>query len=242
MNNDQNSLGQPIGFPLSNWRERPYPSRSSIVGRYCRTEPLEPERHARDLYHAYAEDKNHGGWTYLPYGPFAKFTDFLAWLEPMSAQDDPLFYAILDKKTEKAVGLASYLRIQPKVGVLEVGHIHYSPLLQKTPLATEAMFLLMRRAFDELGYRRYEWKCDALNAGSRKAALRLGFTFEGIFRQASVYKGRSRDTVWYSVIDKEWPALKEAHEAWLSSENFDAQGRQLARLSTLISEARVKLA
>lgn len=160
----------------------------------------------------------------------------------MSAQDDPLFYAILDKKTEKAVGLASYLRIQPKVGVLEVGHIHYSPLLQKTPLATEAMFLLMRRAFDELGYRRYEWKCDALNAGSRKAALRLGFTFEGIFRQASVYKGRSRDTAWYSVIDREWPALKEAHEAWLSPENFDAQGRQLARLSTFISGARVKSA
>jgi RimJ/RimL family protein N-acetyltransferase len=133
------------------------------------------------------------------------------------------------------VGVASYLRIEPQVGVVEVGHINYSPQLQKTPLATEAMFLMMRRVFDELGYRRYEWKCDALNTGSRCAALRLGFTFEGIFRQATIYKGRNRDTAWFSIIDTEWPTLKQAFEAWLAPANFDAQGQQRKRLTDLMS-------
>ena len=148
----------------------------------------------------------------------------------MSRGNDPLFYAILDQATNRAVGVAGYLRIDPRNGSIEVGHLGYSPLLQRTPAATEAMYLMMARAF-ELGYRRYEWKCDSLNEPSRAAALRLGFVFEGIFRQAVVVKGRNRDTAWFSVIDSEWPALKAAFVNWLAPDNFDEQGRQLARLS-----------
>jgi len=148
--------------------------------------------------------------------------------------EDPLFHAIVERKTGEAVGVASYLRIDPANGVIEVGHINYSPLLQRTRAATEAMFLMMRRVFDELGYRRYEWKCDALNAPSRAAAGRYGFRFEGIFRQATVYKGRNRDTAWYAIIDKDWPALKAAYERWLAPENFDAEGRQRVRLAALV--------
>jgi len=147
--------------------------------------------------------------------------------------EDPLFHAIIDVKAGKAVGVASYLRIEPSVGVIEVCHIHYSPLIQKTPAATEAMYLMMKRVFDELGYRRYEWKCDALNEGSRKAARRLGFTFEGVFRQATIYKGRNRDTAWFSVIDKEWPTLKNAFENWLKPANFDVEDRQKTSLGAL---------
>jgi RimJ/RimL family protein N-acetyltransferase len=170
-------------------------------------------------------------WTYMGYGPFARLDTYTAWAESAAASEDPLFHAIVDQATGKAVGVAAYLRVEPGVGVIEVGHIAYSPILQRTPAATEAMYLLMRRVFDELGYRRYEWKCDALNAASRGAAERLGFTFEGIFRQATLYKGRNRDTAWYSVIDREWPQLKAAFEAWLDPSNFDGVGRQRTRLA-----------
>ena len=146
--------------------------------------------------------------------------------------NDPLFHAIVDNATGKAIGLASYLRIDPASGSIEVGHINYSPLLQRTPAATEAMYLMMQRVF-ELGYRRYEWKCDALNARSRAAAQRYGFSFEGIFRQATVYKGRNRDTAWYAIIDREWPALQAAFLQWLDPSNFDADGRQRVRLADL---------
>jgi RimJ/RimL family protein N-acetyltransferase len=151
--------------------------------------------------------------------------------------DDPLFFAIVDAKTGRAVGLASYLRIDPRVGSIEVGHLRFSSLLQRTPAATEAMALMMRRAF-ELGYRRYEWKCDALNAPSRAAAERLGFEFEGIFRQARLNKGRNRDTAWFSILDREWPALRPAFERWLDPANFDANGKQRARLSELTAAAQ----
>ena len=171
-------------------------------------------------------------WTYLPYGPFDSFEIYRAWLEEMSRRSDPLFFAIIDRGTDQAVGLASYLRIDPAAGSIEVGHLHYSPLLQRTPAATEAMFLMMERALT-MGYRRYEWKCDSLNAPSRAAALRLGFSFEGIFRQATVVKGRNRDTAWFAAIDREWPALKEAFQRWLAPENFDADGKQRERLSDL---------
>jgi len=143
-----------------------------------------------------------------------------------------LFHAIIDNKTQSAVGVASYLRIDAPVGVIETGHIHYSPLMQQTPVATEAMYLMMRRVFDELGYRRYEWKCDSLNERSRNAALRLGFKYEGTFRQATMYKGRNRDTAWFSVIDKEWPSLKTAFEQWLEPGNFDG-GQQKISLARL---------
>ena len=209
-----------------------------MAGNYCRVEPLSPDVHAADLYQAYIEDREHRIWTYLPYGPFHSFEDYRSWLETECLGDDPLFQAVVDQRTSKAVGVAAYLRMQPSAGVIEVGHINYSPRLQRTPAATEAMFLMMRRVFDELGYRRYEWKCDALNANSRRAALRLGFAFEGIFRQATIYKDRNRDTAWYAVIDSEWPALKKGFECWLDPGNFDAQGRQHAHLSDLINRAR----
>jgi RimJ/RimL family protein N-acetyltransferase len=156
----------------------------------------------------------------------------------MAKSDDPLFHTIVDASTGKAVGVATFMRVDRTHGVIEVGNINYSPLLQRTPAATEAMFLMMRRAFDELGYRRYEWKCDSLNAPSRAAALRLGFQYEGLFRQAVVYKQRNRDTAWFSMIDSEWPVLQRAYEQWLAPANFDAGGRQRQNLADLISKAR----
>jgi len=233
-----NELGQPIGFPVEGWQTLRPPPRSALVGTYCKVEPLDADVHATELYEAYAEDKEQKIWTYLPYGPIESFEAYLEWLKRDCLSDDPLFHAIIDLKTGSAVGVASYLRIEPDSGVIEVGHINYSPRLQKTSASTEAMYLMMRRAFDELGYRRYEWKCDALNAGSRRAAQRLGFVLEGIFRQATIYKGRNRDTAWYSIIDTEWTALKEAFERWLDPENFDAQGHQSKRLADLINQAR----
>lgn len=173
-------------------------------------------------------------WLYLPYGPFDSLQSYREWMVSFCNDSDPLFYAILDSKTTNALGVASYLRIDTNNGVIEVGHLAYSPLLQRTRTATEAMYLMMQHAF-ELGYRRYEWKCNSLNMPSRAAAERLGFTFEGIFRQAAVIKGRNRDTAWYSIIDKEWPALKQAFETWLADDNFDADGRQKVALSTLTS-------
>jgi RimJ/RimL family protein N-acetyltransferase len=184
------------------------------------------------LFAAHAADPEGRNWTYLPYGPFRTFADYHAWMRADCLGDDPLFFAIIDIPEEQPVGVASYLRIAPANGSIEVGHIHYSPRLQRSPAATEAMYLMIKRAFD-LGYRRYEWKCDALNAPSRAAAQRLGLSFEGVFRQATVYKGRNRDTAWYAAIDSEWPALRAAFEAWLAPDNFDPQGQQRTRLTDL---------
>ena len=233
MSSHQNQFGQPIGPPLPGWTARQRPPRTPLEGHHCRLEPLSLERHAADLYAAFAEDAAGRLWTYLPYGPFASFEDYTAFLKRHSLGEDPLFHAILDPATGSAVGVASYLRIDPPAGSIEVGGIAYSPRLQRTPAATEAMYLLMRRAFAELGYRRYEWKCDSLNAPSRTAATRLGFQFEGIFRQATIYKGRSRDTAWFSILDREWPALEKAFEQWLAPQNFGAEGRQRVSLSSL---------
>jgi RimJ/RimL family protein N-acetyltransferase len=220
-----------VGRPVPDWTPRPRPGRDLLSGRYCRLEPLDPERHAEQLWTAFELDTTGVGWTYLPYGPFAGFADFRHWVGKVAQADDPLFFAILDTDG-RAVGVASYLRIDPVMGSIEVGHIHYSPLLQRTRAATEAMYLMAWRAFEELGYRRYEWKCDDLNAPSRRAAERLGFTYEGTFRQDRIYKGRNRDTAWYSIIDSEWPAVREALEAWLDPGNFDEQGNQVARLAS----------
>ncbi len=226
-----NHLGQPIGFPLPEWTARPRPPRSAMEGRFCNVEPVDPARDAADLHAAYLLDKEGRNWTYLPYGPFTRFDDFRAWLEQDSIGDDPLRHVILERRSGRAVGVASLMRIDPAAGVIEVGGINYAPPLQRTPAATEAMYLLMRRVFDELGYRRYEWKCDSLNAPSRAAALRLGFRYEGMFRQATVYKARNRDTCWFSILDAEWPELKSAFERWLDPANFDATGRQRQSLS-----------
>lgn len=230
-----NSLGQPIGFALPGWMTRPRPPREPMEGRYCRVEAIDPDRHALQLHRAYAADREGRLWTYLAYGPFGDLDEYRGWMRANCLGDDPFFHAIVDRVSGEAAGVASYLRIDPANGVIEVGHINYAPTLQRTPAATEAMFLMMRRVFDELGYRRYEWKCDALNAPSRDAAVRLGFEFEGIFRQATIYKARNRDTAWYSIIDKDWPRIKAAFERWLDPANFDTQGRQRKRLSSLLS-------
>jgi len=203
-----------------------------MEGRYCRVEPLDVSRHARQLFDANALDADDAGWTYMAYGPFADFDAYRAWLNSACLGDDPLCHTIIDLKMQQAVGLASYMRIDPKSGAIEIGGLKFSPLMQRTPVATEAMYLMMKRAF-ELGYRRYEWKCDALNVPSRAAAQRFGFSYEGIFRQATVYKNRNRDTAWYSIIDCEWPALNAAFTRWLSPENFDATGKQKLPLSQL---------
>jgi RimJ/RimL family protein N-acetyltransferase len=229
---DFNELGQPVGPPLPEWKEPLRPPRTAMQGRYCRVEPLDPGRHAEDLYRANALDATGRNWTYLWYGPFETLDAYRGWMRSYCAGDDPLFHAIIDGKTGKAVGVATYMRIDPRHGSIEVGHINYSPLLQRKPAATEAMYLMMKRAF-ELGYRRYEWKCDALNTLSRAAAQRLGFSFEGIFRQAVIYKGRSRDTAWYAAIDGEWPVLERAFLRWLDPGNFDERGNQRLRLSEL---------
>ena len=215
----------PVGPPVPGWTTRPRPARAGIDGRFCRIEPLSVEQHADALYDANALDREERMWTYLFSGPYRDRAEYRTYLEKCAASEDPLFFAIVDVRLGHATGLSSYLRIEPAPGVIEVGHLAFSPLLQRTRTATEAMYLMMRQAF-ELGYRRYEWKCDALNAASRRAAERLGFTFEGIFRQASVYKGRNRDTAWYSIIDREWPSIDARFRRWLDPANFDAQGMQ----------------
>jgi RimJ/RimL family protein N-acetyltransferase len=229
----RNEFGQPIGPPVPGWTPRPLPPRTAIEGRFCRVEPVDVTRHAAELYDANGDDRDGRNWTYLPHGPYPSFEDYRAYLETAAVRDDPLIHAIIDRASGRAVGVASLMRIDPTNGVIEVGGINYSPRLQRRPAATEAMYLLMRRVFDELRYRRYEWKCDCLNAASRAAAQRLGFRYEGLFRQATVYKGRSRDTAWFSIIDREWPPLRRAFEAWLDPGNFDAAGHQRQSLAAL---------
>lgn len=223
-----NHLGQPVGEPLVGWTPPPWPPDDVLEGRFCRVERLNADTHARDLFAANALDATGANWTYLPYGPFSDLAEYETWLAQHAQTADPQFHAIVDSRTGRAVGVASYLRIDADHGVIEVGHINYSPALQRTAAATEAMYLMMRRVF-ELGYRRYEWKCDAFNGPSRTAAERLGFKFEGVFRQATMYKGRNRDTAWYSVIDSEWPALDRSFRAWLDPANF-RDGVQIRRL------------
>lgn len=232
MHHDINAPGQPLGFPVPDWKPATRPVHKLLTGRFCDLEPLNAARHAADLYAANALDAKGRNWTYLPYGPFESFSSYSAWVDKFSATSDPLFFAIISHATGKAEGVASFLRIDPANGSIEVGHLNFSPLMQRTPVATEAMHLMMKEVF-ALGYRRYEWKCNALNLPSRIAAQRLGFSFEGVFRQAAVNKGRNRDTAWYAAIDKEWPALDEAFHTWLSPENFDDAGAQRVALSRL---------
>ncbi len=222
----------PIGFSIGDWIPPVRPPAEPMIGRYCRLERLDADRDGPSLFDAYALDSEGRNWTYLAQGPFENYAEFHIWLSDMAKLDDPFFFTIIDAESQTSVGIASYLRITPPAGSIEVGHIHYSPLLQRTPAATEAMYLMMEQAFT-LGYRRYEWKCDALNAPSRIAAQRLGLSYEGVFRQATVYKQRNRDTAWYATIDREWPDLKQAFEQWLDPNNFDNDRNQKTRLSTL---------
>jgi RimJ/RimL family protein N-acetyltransferase len=233
-----NRLGQPVGGPVPDWTPRSRPSRAPMAGRLCRLEALQAATHASALHEAYAADPERRNWTYLPYGPFGSAAEYATWVASMQSGTDPVLYAIVSPTSGRPVGVAGYLRIDPAMGTIEVGHLSYSPALQRTAAATEAMYLMMRRAFEELGYRRYEWKCDSLNAPSRRAAERLGFRFEGTFRQAMVIKGRNRDTAWLSILDGEWPAVRSALEEWLDPSNFDATGTQRRRLEDLMVEAR----
>ncbi|MFN0116388.1 MAG: GNAT family N-acetyltransferase [Paracoccaceae bacterium] len=219
-----------FGAPVTGWVPPGWPGAPVIEGRLVRLERLDPARHAADLHEANRADDRI--WDYLAYGPFAEAADYRAWAEAMAPLSDPVFYAVVPKVSLRAAGVASYLRIAPDAGSVEVGHICLSPALQGTAAATEAMFLMMDWVFSA-GYRRYEWKCDALNLPSRRAAERLGFSFEGIFRQATVVKGRNRDTAWFAVIDKEWPTLRAAYQRWLDPANFGADLRQRLRLSDL---------
>ncbi len=221
-----------LGWLVENWVEPVWPAGDRLCGTHVELHLLNRKDHAADLFIAF--DKADALWTYLPYGPFDTANDYGDWIDRKVDGKDPIFYAIIDKLSKKAMGVASYLRINPSAGSIEVGHICLSPELQKTKAATEAMFLMMQWAFDA-GYRRYEWKCDALNLPSRNAALRLGLSYEGVFRQMSIVKGRNRDTAWYAAVDGEWPKLRDVFNAWLADENFTQTGQQVASLSGLMA-------
>lgn len=226
-----NEYGQPIGDAVLDWATRPQPGRVTLTGRTCRLEPLDPVKHVDDLFAAFSLAPDGRDWTYMAVERFDDIKTFREYIETIAQGTDPRFYAVIDLTNGKSVGMLSLCRIKPQHGVIEVGYVSFSPLLKQTVQSTEAQFLLMSYAFDELGYRRYEWKCDSLNAPSRKAALRLGFKFESIFRNAVVYKNHNRDTAWFAIIDKEWPALKTVFEEWLAPENFDGDGKQIKTLA-----------
>lgn len=216
------------------FRPVPRPERRVLEGAHVRLEPLEPSRHGLELFEAaQGEGSDPTLWDYMSVGPFADRASFLAWLDAMAPAADPLFFALLHRGSDRALGMASYMRITPEHGVIEIGNLWFGPALQRTSLATEAIFLLAHHVFEDLGYRRLEWKCNALNHRSRRAAERLGFTFEGLFRQHMIIKGRNRDTAWYSMLDREWPAIGAALRAWLAPANFDQQGRQRRTLESL---------
>lgn len=227
-----NEHGQQIGPDVPAWTPRARAHQSPLTGQYAAVVRLDPAAHGDDLFAAFATDTGGAMWTYMHNGPFTERAVFDAFMTEAKVSTDPLFYAIINKATGRAEGFASYLRIDPAAGTIEVGFIAMSPLLQKTRVASEAIYLMMAHAMDDLGYRRYEWKCDNLNAPSKRAAGRYGFTAEGVFRQATMYKGRNRDVAWFSISDSEWPAIKAGFVAWLDPANFDADGVQRAALET----------
>lgn len=229
--NTFNQFGQPVGEALIDWQPRQPPSRVTLKGRYCYLEPLRVE-HADALFRAYHLAEDTRSWTWLLREPDATEADFSQWVASVSDLPDPMHFTVFDNQTHSPVGTLALMRIDPKNGVVEVGHVHFSPLLSRTPMSTEAQYLLMQYVFDTLGYRRYEWKCNSLNEPSRRAALRLGFQYEGRFRQALVIKGHNRDTDWFSIIDAEWPALAKAFENWLATDNFTADGTQRRSLES----------
>lgn len=230
-----NRLDEILGTAVPNWTAPSWPKGVPLKGRYAQLERLDARHHAAALFEAYKDADQ--VWDYMPYGPYARMQDYQDWVDVVSRADDPLFYAIYNCESAAWEGVASYLRVKPESGSIEVGHINFSPALQQTRASTEAMFLMMQWAF-QAGYRRYEWKCNARNLASRRAAQRLGFSYEGVFRQATVIKGYNRDTAWFAVVDHEWEALSAAFQRWLSPDNFEG-GEQIARLSELTGPIRV---
>lgn len=221
------------------WTPARAPQPRPLQGRYVRLEPLDPARHGADLWQALqaGEQADPTLWDFLPYGPFADQAAFQTWLASLAPGDDPLFYAVVDPRDDRALGQLSLMSIVPDHGSIEIGHVAFGGRLQRTPLATEAVHLLMQEAF-ALGYRRLEWKCNAANARSKRAAERLGFRYEGLFRQHRVVKGRNRDTAWFSLLDHEWPAVDAGFQRWLAAENFDAEGRQRSALAVAAAVER----
>lgn len=235
--NQHNHFGQLVGDALPDWQPRPYPQRQTLQGRLCYLEPL-AGKHAEALFAAHQLAPDTRSWTWLLREPDSSVEEFSAWVAGLSGLSDPIHFAVIDRQTRQPVGSLALMRIDANNGVVEVGHVHFSPLLSRTAMATEAHWLLMRYVFDTLGYRRYEWKCNSLNEPSRRAAQRLGFHYEGRFRQALVIKGHNRDTDWFSIIDAEWPQIDSAMQKWLASDNFSADGQQIRTLESLRSEVR----
>ena len=236
---ENGALSWPVG-PEVDARPASRPQRVTLAGRWVTLAPLDAHRHAVSLYDgSNGEPERERVWTYLSDGPYANLHDFRAGLETKARSEDPLFFAVTDRATGRALGYQTLMRFDPANRVVEVGNVMYTPALQRTVGATEAQYLFASYVFDTLGVRRYEWKCNALNAPSRRAAERLGFTFEGVFRQHMIVKGRSRDTAWFAMLDGEWPARRAAFERWLRRENFDADGRQKERLSSLMPRAAI---
>ena len=223
---------------LRNWQPRPRPARETLEGRFVRLEPLSAAKHGDGLYEATSVLDADQRLRYLGEYPPQSRAEFQPWLDKAEASEDPLYFAVIDKKTGKVGGRQTFLRIDPANGVIEIGHIYWGPLISRQPAATEAHFLFMQYAFDGLGYRRWEWKCNNRNEPSKRAADRFGFKFEGVFRQHMIIKGENRDTAWYSVIDGEWPALRQAYQDWLDPANFDAEGKQKRRLEEFRAAAR----
>jgi RimJ/RimL family protein N-acetyltransferase len=233
-----NEFGQPIGVALPDWSGALAPTGESLVGLYCRVERIDVDRHAAELYEAYGDAPDARDWTYLFTGPFATLESYEAYLMSVADLPDPMHYAVIDLASGKAVGTFALMRIDAPNGVVEVGSINYSPRMKRTRISSEVMALLLKHVFEDLGNRRFEWKCDALNAPSRAAALRYGFSFEGIFRQAIVTRGRNRDTAWYSIIDTDYPGLRTAYGHWLKPTNFGRSGQQVTPLGTFTGATR----
>jgi RimJ/RimL family protein N-acetyltransferase len=221
---------------LSNWQPRPRPERRVMEGRYVRLEPLDAARHGEELFIASTVEDAPQRFRWLPELPPASREAFAPWLATAEASPDPMYFAVIDRATGRVGGRQTLMRIEPRHGTVEIGHIYWGPLISRRPASTEAFYLCARHVFDELGYRRFEWKCNNRNTASKNAALRYGMAHEGVFRQHMVVKGENRDTAWYSMLDAEWPAARRAMERWLDPQNFDPSGSQIRRLEDIRAE------